>query len=419
MHKRFLQAVEADPLATGPPTADAPDLPPIRGNIPGSFAWGVLHQRHPKLIGQVRDAHPYTPDQHRALDALLDEATTGSIRPLSREAPDHALWDSWGDGYFGRRWAEVPFLWAESYFYRRLLEAVGFFSAGPWFWLDPFAFLKNAELQDPELDAELGTLDEVRRLPAQEQAQALLLASIWGNRADLGFRIGVAAASGGSAPDAEDGQPAEVAALVADDSARVWAALRDGAGRKLCIVCDNAGRELLADLILADYLLGAGLAETVALHVKPYPYYVSDATTADLVGCLRRLAAAPGSAGEAARRVWQAMAEGRVRVATHWFYCAPLSFHHMPADLADELASMSLVVLKGDLNYRRLVGDCDWPPTTPFAEAAAYFPAPVVVPRTLKSDVVVGLDAETVATLDASGTAWRTSGTHALVQARP
>ncbi len=68
------------------------------------------------------------------------------------------------------------------------------------------------------------------------------------------------------------------------------------------------------------------------------------------------------------------------------------------------------------LNYRRLVGDCTWPPTTPFAQTAALFPAPVVTLRALKSDVVVGLDAATVSRLDASATAWRTNGMHALVQ---
>ncbi|MEV0611489.1 ARMT1-like domain-containing protein [Polymorphospora rubra] len=61
----------------------------------------------------------------------------------------------------------------------------------------------------------------------------------------------------------------------------------------MCLVADNAGRELLADLVLVDHLLAAGLAERVTLHVKPYPYYVSDATTADVVGCLRRLASGP------------------------------------------------------------------------------------------------------------------------------
>jgi hypothetical protein len=38
--------------------------------------------------------------------------------------------------------------------------------------------------------------------------------------------------------------------------------------------------------------------------------------------------------------------------------------------------------------------------------------------RTLKSDVVVGLDAATTARLDATGTAWRTMGTHAVIQLR-
>jgi hypothetical protein len=42
----------------------------------------------------------------------------------------------------------------------------------------------------------------------------------------------------------------------------------------------------------------------------------------------------------------------------------------MPADLAARFERASITVLKGDLNYRRLVGDRDWPPLTPFADAA-------------------------------------------------
>lgn len=78
----------------------------------------------------------------------------------------------------------------------------------------------------------------------------------------------------------------------------------------------------------------------------------------------------------------------------------------------------ALTILKGDLNYRRLVGDRLWDPTTPFADRTAYFPRPVAALRTLKSDVVVGLEPQTLRALDASGGAWRTSGTHALIQAR-
>jgi len=49
----------------------------------------------------------------------------------------------------------------------------------------------------------------------------------------------------------------------------------------------------------------------------------------------------------------------------------------MPADLRTELADAAVTILKGDLNYRRLVGDRHWPPTTPFAAVADHFPSPV------------------------------------------
>src|SRR6266511_2996051 len=164
MHVPLLRPVGTDRPVLDTSIAEPPDLPPLRSNIPGSFAWGVLHQRHPELISQIRHAHPYLPEQHRALDDLLDEITTGPIRALDRAAPDHAAWDALGSGYLGQRWADVPFLWAESYFYRKLLDAVGFFTPGSWFWLDPFAFLKTAELHDPALEVDLLALDELRRL---------------------------------------------------------------------------------------------------------------------------------------------------------------------------------------------------------------------------------------------------------------
>ncbi len=110
------------------------------------------------------------------------------------------------------------------------------------------------------------------------------------------------------------------------------------------------------------------------LHVKPYPYYVSDAMTADVVDCLRRLAEAPGEAGRIGSRLWEAMATGRLEVRAHPFFCAPLPYEEMPEDLRSEFAAATVTILKGDLNYRRLVGDRLWAETTPFADRTAYFP---------------------------------------------
>ncbi len=402
----------------GPPRgiADPPSAAELRSNVPGSFAWGVFHDRHPRLLEQIRQAHPYPPAIRRALDDLLDETLHGKISPLPPTVHDHQVWHEWGAGHIGETWYDAPFLWAESYFYRRLLHAVGFFDPGPWQGVDPFAFLKNAELRDPDLDGELAALDGLDRLPDDERSQVLLLAALWGNRADLGFRIGQAAS--GAPAASSSGATAEAAGVVSDDRPALWTYLQTSGAHRVCLVADNAGRELLADLLLIDHLLTTGRAATVALHVKPYPYYVSDAVTADVVACLGRLAVAGGYAASAAHRLRSAAEEGRLAIVTRRFWCAPLPFHYLPADLAGDLAAASLTVLKGDLNYRRLVGDCVWPATMPFAEAAGYFPSPVVTLRTLKSDVVVGLTPDTVTALDAQGEPWRTSGAHGVVQAR-
>lgn len=66
------------------------------------------------------------------------------------------------------------------------------------------------------------------------------------------------------------------------------------------------------------------------------------------------------------------------------------------------------------------MGDRLWEPTASFAERVAYWPTPVVALRTLKCDVIVGLEASVRNALDAAEPhqKWRVSGAHALVQAR-
>ncbi|MFG2606151.1 damage-control phosphatase ARMT1 family protein [Streptomyces sp. NPDC048514] len=390
---------------------DTARAPVILGNEPGSFPHGVLAERHPAIIQRVRDAFPYGPGQHRALDELLASCADGVIEPLPADAPDRDHWHAWGlPDHVGRSWYDVPWLWSESYFYRRLLDAVGYFGPGAWQGIDPFRPFKQAELDAPETDEELAALDALGELSERERGGALLHGSLWGNRADLGFRLSAAAA--------EAREP--VPALVADDSEALWSLLPPGGAATLVLVADNAGRELVPDLLLIAHLLTEGRAERAVLHVKPHPYYVSDATTADVVDALQRLRAAPGAAGEYGRVLRSAMAGGRLDVRAHPFSCAPLPYAQMPDDLRAEFAAATLTIFKGDLNYRRLVGDRRWPPTTPFQRATAWFPGPVAALRTLKSDVITGLSAATeTALVAAEGQRWRTSGTHALIQVGP
>ncbi|MFD7433215.1 damage-control phosphatase ARMT1 family protein [Streptomyces sp. NPDC059861] len=386
---------------------DTAPAPVIRGNETGSFPHRVLAERHPAIIRQVREALPYGPDRRRALDALLTSCTEGVIEPLPADAPDRDRWAAWGLGtYAGQSWFDVPWLWSESYFYRALLEAVGYFGPGPDLGIDPFRPVKLAELDAPATDEELAALDDLESRPAAERAQALLHGSLWGNRADLGFRL----SAGGETPQAAPG-------LVADDSETLWSLLPHSGTGTLCLIADNAGRELVPDLLLIAHLLAEGRVERAVLHVKPHPYYVSDATPADVLDALHRLTSAPGVARAYGRRLWSAATDGRLTVRTHPFSCGPLPYAEMPGDLRAEFAEATVTVVKGDLNYRRLVGDRRLPPTTAFADVTDYFPGPVAALRTLKSDVICGLDAGTEAALVAAEEQrWRTAGTHALIQ---
>jgi hypothetical protein len=389
----------------------ATQAPVITAADPRSFPRSVLAERHPALIRRMAAATPYPPTVRAALDRLLEEVTRGTIGPLPAGHRD--LWPAaWGPVPEGRSWFDVPFLWAESYFYRRLLAVTGHFAPGPWQGVDPFAPFKQDELDSPAVDGELAALDALPDAAA-DRDRALLLAALWGNKADLGFLMapGADPASAGTGPG---GSP-----LVADDSARLWAMLPEGGDATVHLIADNAARELVADLVLLDHLVHTGRATRAVLHVKPHPYYVSDATTTDVLDGVRRLVRAPGHAGEAGARLHAALATGRIALRAHPFFCAPLPYEQMPDDLRAELASATVTVLKGDLNYRRLAGDRLWPPTTDFAARTAYFPSPVAALRTLKSDVVIGLDAATVEALDSRpGDAWRTSGRHALIQVR-
>jgi hypothetical protein len=387
--------------------AEGPDeAPVVVSSVRGSFPWSVLAQRHPALVQKVQGAFPYGPRQRHALDALLRNCAEGVVEPLAATAADREQWDDWGGrGHYGRSWFDLPFLWAESYFYRQLLEAVDYFTPGPWQGVDPFRPFKLAELDTPEADEELAALDDLARRPVDEQERALLHGSLWGNRADLGFRL--AGTQDGSAADSQ---------LVADDSEVLRSLF---AGGTLCLVADNAGRELIPDLLLVDHLLRHGRVERTVLHVKPHPYFVSDATATDVLDALRRLTAAKGAAGEAGTSLWTALSEGRLTVRAHPFSCAPLPYADLPEDLRREFAGADVTLLKGDLNYRRLIGDRRHPATTPFAVATAYFPGSPAALRTLKSDVVVGLASTVEAALDAAEPGrWRTAGTHALIQAR-
>ena len=388
-------------------------LPPLLlTSETGTFAHDTVARRIPAILEETLTLNPgFDEAIRRALWALHAELTTGAIRGLAEDAADRPFWDAVSAPQIGRSWLEVPWYWAEAFFYRRVLEATGYFQPGPWQGFDPFAAKKRQEWAPNAAPTSLARLLSHLSDDAEARFEHLLHASLWGNRTDLSYAV--AAHLGATATPGD-----ERSNLLADDSTALWRHLLHHAGGRVALLADNAGTELLMDLALCDFLLTTGLAAEVHLHLKPQPFYVSDAMLQDLADGVDALEGAGEAAWKLARRVDGHIVAGELLPKAHWFNVSSLFYHQMPADLAADLARMDLVFVKGDANYRRLVGDAHWPPTTPFAAATAYFPAPVAALRTLKSEVIVGLapgQAEKIAAEDAG---WLINGQRGVIQAR-
>jgi len=103
------------------------------------------------------------------------------------------------------------------------------------------------------------------------------------------------------------------------------------------------------------------------------------------------------------------------------YWTLPTGFANMhlhDPELLKKLAQASLVIFKGDLNYRKLVGDLKWDPTTPFKEALGPLAGKInlISFRTNKADVCVGLEAEVLKEVESKDKDWRINGKWAVLQ---
>lgn len=385
-----------------------PELPPRwLTSDPNSFAQRTFQTRIPQIIDDVIAANDYPPAIVAALRALREEIVSGTLQLLTESSDDTDFWNAQARAYVGTPWLALPWFWAETFFYRRVLQATRYFQPGDFYARDPYAPIKRAELPHALRALRAAQADAPRVLA--EEFSARLAASLWGNRVDLSMRGAITATA------------TDEALLLVDDRARVWEWIATRAPlARVDFICDNAGTELCFDLALADFLLRAQLAREIVLHLKSYPTFVSDATMRDTLSALDALGMADAPAlRQLARRLANALSEGQLVLSDHPFWVMGFFFHDLPADLRALLARAELVVCKGDANYRRLVGDCRWRPTARFDAAVAHFPAPLVALRTLKAEVIVGLRAGQAERLDALDPLWRVNGTRGVIQFAP
>jgi uncharacterized protein with ATP-grasp and redox domains len=386
---------------------------PLRTDASNAFAHYSMHTRVPAIARDVatHNAH-YPAAVKRAIEALArDIETNAPIPPPHPPAPDVIPWTEAYDAHRGETWLATEWFYAEYAFYRELARACRYWETGR----DPFAYAKDEELAGDGPWSRLGAaLEALPSLTPEERVASLMEQSLWGNRVDLSYRVAAARVH------------AHEDDLLADDRAKAVPLLlgtRAGAPPHVHVAADNTGTELALDMALVDCVLhpdglagGAGGRARVTVHVKHQPVFVSDATAADVWNLIERMRARGGPVAAMGERLRAAFDEERLSIAPDPYWSGPGFLWNMPTHLRDELAKASILVLKGDANYRRLSGDALWPLDATFAGACEGLPCPVACIRTMKSDSVVGLPAELVEKLDATEVKWRIDGKRGVVQ---
>jgi len=385
-------------------------LPPyLMTSDPDSFARHTILERKPQILRQVIADNEYPPEINAALDDLRNEIANQPIQPLHENAADVAFWNVEVSKLAGKTWLEIPWYFAETYFYRKVLEAIGYFQPGERQGLDPFAKQKRGQI---ESDIQKLAVEWVQlsALEPGTRFEALLHSCLWGNRADLSnFTVTEKGRGGLTAHE-------ERHLILIDDTEGIRKLLSSGVSR-VDFICDNVGSDLLFDLGLTDFLLEQGWVKEVHLNLKNQPFFVSDAMPVDAILTINSLQKSPDAAmRDWGRRLEKNLADGRLILETDPFWTTCLMFRQMPDHLRQSLSRSAIVLIKGDVNYRRLLDDRAWVHTTHMEEVCSYFPAPFATLRTLKGEIMVGLETGQAEELQAKDPTWLINGKRGVIQ---
>lgn len=233
-------------------------------------------------------------------------------------------------------------------------------------------------------------------LSKQEDFRAILNYSLTANTGDLS--------------QLEINRPDSVR-ILHDDTDKCFNFIISKKHKRFDIICDNSGAELFSDIYLAVFMIVHDYVNKVVLHVKSYPYFVSDATIDDfgrLVNILTK--------NKSNSQLLELLSKKKIEVKTHKFWTEAKYFDELPKDLGISKKSTDLLIVKGDLNYRRLVGDKNWKSTDSFEKRCLIKDIPVIAPRVLKSDVLVGVEPIFVSMAKAQDKKYKTDGKWGVIQ---
>lgn len=416
----------------------------ICSTTPGTWAYDTMSRRVNEEILQrtyeenkeefESEEFKHVLERFQALRKQLQLAETTQLTyldDLPSDASEERVreWNEWKELLqpfieAGDTWLSAPWMVTEFYVYRLLMQALGYWdknSAG--YQYDPFAKQKRAGLSSSVASAE-PMLAKVPNLPKTKEGIELAAAfALWGNKMDLS--LWPADASNQDVDVFTDILNSATVNLLHDDTNALGdycETLRASGGGTVDIIVDNAGFELVTDLALAQHLVESGIAKCVTFQLKSHPTFVSDALEKDLLETVEHYSNLDADAYPNAKKaglVWKTfLSDGRWICNEDNFWVQPFAMWDMTEPLRTDMKERcDLAFVKGDANYRRLLGDCMWDFTDPFEDVvSAYFPCPVCALRTLKAELGCGMDADQIERAKSLDDQWLVNGRFGVVQ---
>lgn len=180
---------------------------------------------------------------------------------------------------------------------------------------------------------------------------------------------------------------------------------------------DNAGLETIMDLVLIDVLLSRNIAQRVICNVKAFPTFVSDSMPKDFLDTITSMESRPERRiAESGSRLRAYHESGRLDFKPDPFWNSGKFFWDLPESINQDLRDSAMTIIKGDANYRRLLGDSIWAATVSLSDATPFFPGSFVALRTLKSNPIVGLPEGMEGQLEEADPKWRVNGKRGVIQ---
>jgi len=350
--------------------------------------------------------------------------TSKPILPILDTRPSAEVWNSYLEikkqEENSPSWFSTAWMWSECYMYRRMTQALTL--ASPF--LQDLDFFRQQK--EEGFHGSLSSMSLLAQwfLPAMERItdpaltwDTLVQVCLWGNKCDLSISSGCKKSASGDPVAALENLNSRI---MVNQGSEAWSHLSNR-GSTLDIVMDNSGFELFTDLCLADFLVTSNIVTLVRLRIKDQPWFVSDVTPRDFNWTIEQLVTSKDQyLAEIGSRWRNHLQQGRWSVHQDPFWTYPHTYRDMAMvdpDLYNTLSQADLIIFKGDLNYRKLVGDLNWETTVSLQTALqGFLPAPVLTLRTAKADVMVGLSAgqaEETAKLDPD---WMVNGEWGVVQ---